>query len=41
MCSLVVHQGGCCITAVVVELCVHVLVDVSFGDTSARLLYYN
>ena len=36
-----VHQRGCFITVVVVELCGHELVDVSFGDTSARLLYYS
>ena len=41
MCPLVIHQRGCCITVVVVELCGHELVDVSFGDTSARLLYYS
>ena len=41
MCSLVVHQGGCCITVVVVELCGHVLVDVFFGGTPGRLLYYS
>ena len=41
MCPLVIHQRGCCITVVVVELCCQELVDVSFGGTQGRLMYYS